>query len=161
MTVSELLLPQRLRGPCKSEKKLCGKWGVGEEMRGFSVNAVTQLVQQSEHLLEETKGFSPPLSWRRARHFKDLSLTEETIICNGLHILSVVFKKEALLVSKPFSGSTETSFCLSKLVLSSKLVLFSLLPHLHQCTLALTLSQPLEGDFFPHKKGEQEQFQRM
>lgn len=70
------------------------------------------------------------------------------MICNGLHILSVAFKKEALLVSNPFSGSTET------LSYPSKLVLFSP-PHTpcpHQCTLALTLSQPLEGDLFPVRK---------
>lgn len=93
-------------------------------------------------------GFSPPLSWRRAEHFKDLSLTEEAIICNGLHILSVAFKKEALLVSNPFSGSTEACSYPSKLVLFSP-------PHApcpHQCTLALTLSQPLEGDLFLVRK---------
>lgn len=89
--------------------------------------------------------FSPPLSWRRAERFKDLSLT---IICNGLHILSVVFKKEALLASNPFSGSTETRSNPSKLVLFSP----PHAPHPHQCTLALTLSQPLEGDLFPVRK---------
>lgn len=58
------------------------------------------------------------------------------------------FQKETLVVSNHISGSTETCFYPSKLVLSS-------LPHapsLHQCTLALTLSQPLEGDVFSVRK---------
>lgn len=54
-------------------------------------------------------GFSPPLPGRRAEHFTDLSLSEEAILCNGLHVLSVAFNKEALLVSDPFSGSAETT----------------------------------------------------
>lgn len=105
----------------------------------------------NEHLPEETKCmlcFSPPLSWRREEHFKALSLTEEAIICNGLHIRSVIFKKEALLVSNPFSASTETRSYPSKLVLFSP----PHAPHPHQCTLALTLSQPLEGDLFPVRR---------
>lgn len=69
---------------------------------------------------------------------------------NGFPVLSVAFNKEALLVSNPLSGSAERHSYLSELVLFSP-------PHalcLHQCTLALRLSQPLGGDLFPVRKGE-------
>lgn len=151
MTVAEPL-PRRVRGPCKSEtlgkkvrggknRRLC--WEPG---KGCDTTGVTRLLL----------GFSPLLSGRRAEHFTALSLPEEAILCNGLPILSVAFNKEALLVSNPFSASTEPRSYLSELA-----VFFPpRAPRPHQCTLALTLSQPLEGDLFPERKGDWERFQR-
>lgn len=160
MTVAELL-PPRVRGPCKSET--LGK-EVGEGRTGGfagSQGKVGTAGKGPRPLPEETRvaaGLfsSPLLSRRRVEHFTDLSLSEEAIPCNGLPILSVAFNKEALLVSNPSSASTEPCSYLSELVLFFP----PRAPRLHQCTLALTLSQPLEGDLFPIRKGDWERFQR-
>lgn len=152
------LLPQRVRGPCKSEtlgkkveggkkRRLCCESG-----KGWYCREVTTASARGD----QACCWAFPLPGRRAEHFTDLSPSEEAILCNGLHILSVAFNKEALLVSNPFSGSAEPCSYLSELDLFSP-------PHapcLHQCTLALTLSQPLEGDLFPVRKGDWERFQR-
>lgn len=87
-------------------------------------------------------GFSPPILEKGRtfqRYFPD---TGSNYVQRIAHPLSV-FRKETLLVSDHFSGSTE--MCSYP---PSKLVLFSppQAPSPHQCTLALMLSQPLEGD---------------
>lgn len=150
MTVAELL-PRRVRGPCKSEtlgKKVGGEGRTG----GFAGSQGKGVVLQGDR----DCCWASLLSGRRVEHFTDLSLSEEATLCNGLPILSVAFNKEALLMSNPFSASTEPCSYLSELVLFFP-------PHAprpHQCTLALTLSQPLEGDLFPKRKGDWERFQR-
>lgn len=157
LPLSRLLL-QRVRGPCKSETlgekveggkkpRLCcepGKGWYGREVTTASARG------------DRGHCWAFPLPGRRAEHFTDLPLPEEAILCNGLHILSVAFTKEALLVSNPFSGSAEPRSCLPELVLFSP----PRAPCLHQCTLALTLSQPPEGDLFPVRKEDWERFQR-
>lgn len=64
------------------------------------------------------------------------------------HPFSGLREGGALSLSNPFSGSTDRCSCPSELVLFSP----SPAPQLHQCTLALTLSQPREGDLFPLRK---------
>lgn len=106
----------------------------------------------SERLHEETKCtagfFSSPFLEKGRTFQRFFSLTEEAIYMQWVAHPFSVSKKETLVVSNHISGSTETCFY------PSKLVLFSLphAPSLHQCTLALTLSQPLEGDDFPVRK---------
>lgn len=110
------------------------------------------VLQGSDHSLCPRRlcCWASSLSRRRAEHFTDLSLPEEAILCNGFPVLSVAFNKEALFVSNPLSGSAERHSYLSELVLFSPLHALCL----HQCTLALRLSQPLWGDLFPVRKGE-------
>lgn len=133
-------------------------------MRGFGVSAVPRLIMAKNwrasicpRSLSVPLGFAPLLSWNRAGQFQDPSLTEEAIVHNGLHILSVSFKKEALLVSNPFSASTETRVPAQQ---SYSSVLPSSCPTSSPVHLSPDTEPTSGGKPFSCKKGDQERFQR-
>lgn len=86
-------------------------------------------------------GFSPPILEKGRTFQRSFPDTRSSYVQWVAHPFSV-FRKETLLVSDHVSGSTETRSYPSKLVLFSP----PQAPSPHRCTLALTLSQPLEGD---------------